>query len=431
MTVVRRNLFVFVCLALLTMAPAVPAQQVLDRIVAVVDDRIILHSELYQHSYSLAIQLGVDPQRQPEKMERLRQQTLDNLITQKVLYVKAKEDSITVNEKQVDAVLQEQINQMVNQLGSQERVEEYFGMSVNQIKREFRDEVRERLMVESLQNLKFQEIQITRKEVEDFYRAYRDSLPEMKASVHISHILRSIEPSEATVRAVRTKAEELLQRIKRGEDISELAREYSEDPGSANRGGETGFIERGDFVRQYEEVAFNMQPGEVSDIVRTRYGFHIIKLLERRGEKVNTRHILLRLDTSPEDEQATVERLRALRERILADEITFAEAAEKHSDDETTASAGGDLGWFELDQFQMDAFRQAVSALKPGEISEPVKTRFGYHLVKLHERQEARKLHLQEDWQQVKQMALNMKRQREFQKWVERIKQDFYIEVKI
>ncbi|MFQ5863748.1 MAG: peptidylprolyl isomerase [bacterium] len=425
-----RRFLSLILLSLVILIKSLWSQEVVDRIVAIVDDNIILQSELYQYTYNLALQLGLDPQKEPDKFDRLREETLSNLITQKVLLVRAKEDSIVVNDKQVEEVLENQIQQMVAQLGSEKRVEEYFNLTMREIKRDFRDEVREGLLVRTLRDKKDREVQISRREVEAFYKAYRDSLPEVKESLKISHILLKVEPSEAAINEARKKAEEILSRIKNGESFAELAKDFSEDPGSASKGGDLGFIERGDFVREFEEVAFLLNPGEISDIVRTRFGLHIIQLIEKRGEKINTRHILIRLDTSPEDETVTVEKLKSFKKQIENGEATFEELVQKYSNDESTVAKGGDLGWFQVDQFQIESFRKAILGLEVGEISDPVKTKFGYHLIRLDARRPARKLNISEDWEQIEQWALNLKRQREFEKWVADITKDVYIEVK-
>lgn len=424
----RKKFLVYALVGLLSGMAA--AQEVLDKIIAIVGENIILQSEWYQYAYSVAIQLGIDPQKEQEKMERLQEETLENLIVQKVLLEKAKQDSIVVSDRQVDATLEEQINQMVQQLGSEEKVEKYFGMTLRQIRREFRNDVQERLLVETYQNKKFQEVQISRREVEEFYHTHRDSLPEMKESLKLSHILVNVEPSADAVEAARKKIAEIKARLEKGEDFEELARQFSEDPGSASKGGDLGMMERGDLVKEFEEVAYALNPGEISDIVRTRFGFHIIQLKRKVGDKINPRHILIRLDTSPQDAKASVARLLELRSEILAGKITFEEAVQKYSKDEATASKGGDLGWFQLDQFQIPSFKEAVLKLNPGEISEPVNTRFGYHLIRLDDRRAARKLDLKTDWQQIEQWALNLKRQEEFQKWVAVAKKDVYIEIK-
>lgn len=407
------------------------AQETLDRIVAVVDENIILQSELYQFSYSLALQLGVDPLKDKQKFEKLTQETLDNMISQKVLLVKAKEDSVVVSDKQIDAALDQQINAMVQQLGSEKKVEEYFGgTSLRQIRRDFRDEIEERLLVEALQQKKNFEIKISRREVEEFYRAFKDSLPQLNESVKISHILFQVDPSESAINAAREKAKQVLERLNNGEDFAELARQFSEDPGSASKGGSLGMMKRGDLVKEFEEVAFQLEPGQISDLVRTRFGIHIIQLISKAGEKISPRHILFRLDTSADDERRTVESLEDLRAKIMTGEITFSQAAKKYSKDATTASKGGELGWFDIEQFQVPAFKDAIVGLKVGEIAEPRKTQFGYHLIRLDDRRPARKLSIAEDWEQIEMWALNMKRQKEFEELVEEYKKDVYIEIK-
>lgn len=406
------------------------AQEALDRIIAIVGDNVILQSELFQYSYSLAAQLGIDLQREPDKVEELRRETLNNLITQKVLLEKAKEDSVTISEKQVEALLEEQINQMIQQLGTQEKVEEYFGMPVRRMRREFRKDVEERLLVEKLQNLKAQEIQISRREVEEFYRTHRDSLPEMQATVNISHILFKIEASGLAAQIARTKIEEIKRRIDNGEDFQELAKQYSQDPGSAPRGGDLGTMKRGDTVKPFEEAAYALEPGQISDIVQSEFGFHIIKLIKKTGMKIHAQHILIRLDSSDEDASFTEAKLKKLKEKIERGDLTFEEAAQKLSQDDQTAANGGDLGSFQVDQFQIEAFRSAIVGLKEGEISEPVRTKFGYHLIKVNSRSGARRLSIQDDWEQIENWALNMKRQEEFKKWVQEIKKNVYIDIK-
>lgn len=407
----------------------VAAQEVLDRIIAVVGDRIILQSELFQYSYSLAIQMGIDPQKDQAKLEELRGETLQNLVSQKVLLVKADEDSITVSDKQVDALLEQQINQMVQQAGSEEKVEEFFGLTLRQIRRDFRKDVEERLLVDMVSNRKRQEIQISRREVEEFFHSRRDSLPDLKESVHISHILLEVEANQSAEQVALEKAKKILDRLKKGEDFETLAREHSEGP-TAKRGGDLGMVKRGDFVKEFEEVAFQLEPGEMSDIVKSEFGFHIIQLVKRAGERINPRHILFKLDKTEEDERATVLKLNEIKDRIISGDLTFEDAAKEYSMDATTASRGGDLGTFQIDQFQVEAFKNAVVGLKAGDFSQPVKTKFGYHLILVNERKSARKIDLKSDWEQIEVWALNIKRQQEFEKWVHEIQKDIYIDIK-
>jgi len=405
------------------------AQEILDGIVAVVDDKIILYSELNQFAYQMAIQMGIDPRKDTEKFNELRKTALSNLVDQKVLLTKAEEDSVVIDDRQVDQVLEDRLTTITQQLGSEEKVEEYFGQPMRKIRRTLRKDISEALLVRTLQQQKFREIKVSRREVEEFYKTMKDSLPTVKASVELSHILFNIQPSQESIKAARAKIESILKRIRDGEDFAELAKQYSEDPGSRKRGGELGFIERGDFVREFEEAAFALQPGEISDIVQTQFGFHIIQLIDRRGEKINARHILIRVAMSDEDEIRTRDALQKLRDEIVAGKITFEEAAKKYSSDLTTNEDGGSLGWFEIDQLQVKEFRQVAASLEPGEISQPIKTQFGYHLVRLDDRREPRKLDLANDWQQLEEIVLARKSEREFRNWLESLKKDLYIRI--
>jgi peptidyl-prolyl cis-trans isomerase SurA len=405
------------------------AQEVLDKVVAVVDDKIILQSELNQFAYQTAMQLGLDPRKEPEKFEVLTKNALENLVDQKVLLTKAQEDSLVVDERQVDQVLEDRIKSMIQQVGSEEKLVEYFGQPMRKIRRTLRTEIADALLVRTLQQKKFREMKVTRREVEQFYHAFKDSLPSIKASVKLSHILFSIQPGDDAVAAAREKIDGVLKRIRAGEDFAKLAGEYSEDPGSSKRGGELGFIQRGDFVREFEEVAFALQPGEISEVVQSQFGFHVIQLIDRRGEKINARHILIRVATTKDDEAKTLEKLQKLREDIVGGKAVFEEAAKQLSSDKTTNEKGGSLGWFEIDQLQVVAFREVARTLTIGEISQPIKTEFGYHLIRLDERREPRQFSLTEDWQQLEEMALNHKSEREFRAWLESLKEQMYVRI--
>ena len=207
----------------------------------------------------MALQLKMDPEKEKVEFDRLVRETLNDLIVQKVLLVKAREDSIVITDRQIDGTLDEQVNRMIKQLGSQEKLEEYFGgTSLRQIRRDFRDEIEERLVVDNLKQQKDFEVRISRREIESFYRAFKDSLPEVNESVKISHILVEVESSPGAVKAAEEKTGGILARLKKGEAFAELAEEFSEDPGSAARGGDLGMMQRGDLVPEFGEVAFSL-----------------------------------------------------------------------------------------------------------------------------------------------------------------------------
>ncbi|MBC7186214.1 MAG: peptidylprolyl isomerase [Calditrichaeota bacterium] len=407
------------------------AQEVLDRVVAVVDDKPILESEVSQGAFFLAMQLRIDPNREPEKFKELQRRTLETLVTQQILLKKAEEDTVVADAKRVEAFLEQQMQSIIQQLGSQEKVEEYFGMPMRKIRRQYEEEIRKNLTVQQLRETKFANVKVSRREVEQFYAAHKDSLPGVKEAVEISHILIEVRPGEEARQNALRRMEEVKRRLAAGEDFAQVAREMSDDPGSAQRGGDLGFMQRGDFVREFEEVAFSLEPGQRSEVVETQYGFHLIELLDRRGEKVRVRHILIGLGTTKDDEKAAAERIKDIH-RQLQEGGDFAALAKELSDDEATAQEGGHLGWFELDQLRETApeFVVALRGLVPGQITEPFRTKYGFHILKLLDRRQPRALTLENDWDTIEQMALNDKKQREFEKWVAELRAEMFVEVK-
>ncbi len=419
-------------LSLMLFVSGVRAQQpqIIDGIAAIVGDEIVLRSEVNQYTINTALQMGIDLQKNPEKIRELRKQVLENLIVQKILLQKAREDSIEVDDSQVDQALDNQVKQWVQQMGSNEAVQKYFGGSIDKIKRQFRTDIKNRMLVDKLQQEKFQKIHISRPEVEQFYKTMKDSLPKRGTSVDLSHILLTVKAGKGAKEGAYEKILKILKQLKAGADFSELAKKYSEDPGSAPKGGDLGYVKRGDFVKEFEEAAFKLEPGQISGIVETKFGYHIIQMVDRKGEKIRVRHILIRVIPTRQDELNTVKEIKELYRKAKAGE-NFAELAKKYSDDKTTKDKGGNLGWFELSQLKVKEFRAVAETLKVGEVSEPFKTKFGYHIVKLDDRKKGGAWSLDKDWEQLQQMALARKRNEELQKWVQSLRKNVYIDVKM
>ena len=188
-------------------------------------------------------------------------------------------------------------------------------------------------------------------------------------------------------------------------------------------------MQRGDFVKEFEEAAFKLKDGELSGIIETQFGFHIIQGIEKRGERINVRHILIRLEPTMDDTENSIEFLRAVRDSIISGS-DFSEMASRHSEDETTADNDGNLGWFELEQLQLPEFKTAIEKMEVGDISEPIRTDFGLHIIKLLDRRVGGELTLEKDWQQVEQWSLAQKRNLKMQKWIDELRTQIYIEVK-
>lgn len=417
------------CIIILSLPAASFSQELLDGVAVIVGNEIILHSELNQFTAQMAIQNKVDIQNEPEKLAELRKLSLENLIVQKILLVKAREDTITADETRVEEVLASQIKNWAQQLGSEAKIEEYFGLPVSKIKRQFREEVRDRLMVETLQGMYVQKINITRPEVEIFYKTMKDSLPDVKDMVKISHVLVEVRAGGKGRDDALKKLTDIRQKIVNGEEFGPLAEQHSEDPGSARRGGEVGFLQRGDFVKEFDEVAFSLKDEQLSNIVETKFGFHIIQMIEKRGERINVRHILIKLQPTSDDSDVTREFLMAVRDSIILGS-DFGEMALRHSKDPTSAEQDGDLGWFELEQLAIPEFKTALDSLEVGGVSLPFRTEYGFHILKLVEKRDGGKITLDNDWQQIEQWALSKKQTRMVQEWIADLRLQVYIEIK-
>ncbi len=414
---------------LLFCAVRAQGQEVLDGIVAIVGNEIILSTELVQATQQTAAQLGI-PVTQTEQIQKLKKSVLQELINEKVLLAKAKEDTIEVEDERVDNELESRIVQLSQQLGSRERVEETFGAPISKIKRDYREEVRKRLIVQAVQSEKLRGIQISRREVERYFDTVKDSLPEMPTMVKLRHIMVEIKAGGEARQNALDRMKDIQERLKGGENFEELARQYSEDQGTSGQGGMLGFVERGTLFPAFEAAAFQLSEGAVSEIVETPIGYHLIQMVEKRGDKVQLRHILIRVGATSNDDTKALNEIQSIRTRIMNGEA-FADMAKQYSSDESTREQGGDLGdWLPVEQLVIPEFKTAVDTLTVGEISQPFMTNFGYHIVLLEAKDEARNYNLEKDWEIIRYRALTEKQQKALQEWVEELKKNIYVEIK-
>jgi peptidyl-prolyl cis-trans isomerase SurA len=414
-----------VLLLFVILSGTVYGQQVVDKVVAVVGSEPIFLSDLQNEMQLYVLQNQVDP-----KSPDLEKRVLDAMINDRLILAKAIEDSVTVTDDEVQQQLEDRIKEIIQQYGSEARVEELYGMPVSRMKREFRETMKKQLLKSKLQRQELGNINVSRWEVEDFFENYRDSLPAVPEEVEVSHIYMSPKVSEDVKRATYERAKAILDSIRAGGDFADFARRHSEDPGSSSHGGDLGWARRGDFVKEFEEATFALKPGELSNVVETALGYHIIQLLERRGEAVHARQILIKLERSTADDDSTIAFLNTLKARIQAGE-SFSDLAKKYSEDEESSTLGGDLGTLSIDQLQPE-FLATVKLLSPGEVSDPARVTlskgYGYHIVLLKGRTPPHKLSLGQDWKRIEQYAVAFKRNREFAKWLDELRKSIYWE---
>jgi len=406
------------------------SQEVLDKIVAVVDNEFILKSELEFQTNMVAAQRKIDP-----NSSDLKRQVLDAIIEEKLIYAQANFDSIMVTDEEVTSRIDYQLKVFQQQYGSIERIEQMYGMSIEKIKRELRDEVQKSLMIQKLQEKNFASIEASRREVETFFSTYKDSLGVIPEKLKIFHIYKNPKASNTIKEKYKQFAKAILDSIKDGADFAEMAKKYSEDPGSAVQGGDLGFVKRGLFYPEFEAAVFSLQTNQISDIVESPVGFHIIQLLERRGESIKSRHILIKIKMDEQADLNTISFLTDVRDSVIRKFGTFSDYAKKYSEDNDTAPFGGDLGTFFINQLDKQLL-DAVSKMKEGEISFPRRIEYsegnyGYHIVYLEKRIPQHLANLDLDYQEMKKLADDNKKQKKYREWIENLKEKIYWEVRI
>jgi peptidyl-prolyl cis-trans isomerase SurA len=414
--------------ALMSVAPVLIQAQALDRIVAAVDNDLILESELNAQIQFFAFNNRVDP-----KAPGLREQVLQSMINEKLLVAKAIEDSVTLTDEEVQQQLDATIQQRIAQAGSEQRLEELWGMPISRIKREFREEMRKNLLAQKLQQQRISNTTISRHEVEEFFQTYKDSLPRIPEEVELAHIYVKPKVTDAAKAAARDKLREILDSLRAGADFAALAKKYSQDPGTAPQGGELGLVRRGQFVKEFETAVFALSEKQISGIVETDRGLHIIQLLERRGDAVRARHIMLRIERDKVSDDGAITLLDSLRNALLAG-ANFSDLAKKFSEDTETNLVGGNLGTLDLDQLDK-SWKASVTSLKAGEISKPerltVGTGYGYHIIWVKKRTPPHPMTLDQDYRRLEQIALNNKRTKDLQTWIEELRKKIFWQVRL
>ena len=402
-------------------------QTMIDRIIAVVDREIITESELRERIALVALQNRLDPAN-----AELRDQILDGMITEKLILAQAILDSVTVTDEEVTGALDQQLQNLVRQAGSEQRVEQYYGMPVSRIRREYRDDIRKQLLVQRVRQTREASLIVSRREIEEFFSTFQDSLPRVPDQYELSNIFVAPKPDSSVEQQSYTRLRAVLDSIRAGGDFADFAARHSQD-GTATSGGDLGWAKRGTFVPEFESAVFSLPEGGLSDIVKTEFGLHLIQLLERRGESVHARHILLRLDRGPAGDSAAVQFLRSLRQQIL-NGASFEELAKKHSEDDETKPLGGDLGTITLDQLEPE-FAGVVEKLEEGQVSEPhritLKNTYGFQIVWVRKKIPAHAMNLTDDYRRIEQIALYVKKNRKNAEWVEELKKTIYWETRL
>lgn len=408
-------------------------QETIDGVVAVVGGDIILKSDVEEQYEAM--------NRQNFGVELSHCEVFEELLFTRLLIHHAEIDSVTVAEEEVEANMDRRLQQLIMQMGDQKKLEDFYGKSVVEIKEEMRTLVRDQLTAQRMQMTVVEGIEVTPSEVREFYqRIPKDSIPLINEEVELSQIVKYPEISPEAEQEVIDELNKIKERIENGTSFSTMAILYSEDPGSNKNGGVYNAIQRGVFVKEFDAVSFNLREGEISKPFKTEFGWHIVQLLDKRGEELDLRHILIKPKLTQENLQEAKAFLDSIAVAINSGELTFEEAAQKFSEDEQTRFNGGQMSnfqngtnKFELNQLDRGLFG-VVNTLSVGQISEPSfyrtpDQREAFRLVRLDANYEPHQANLEQDFTRIKGFALQDKQQRLVEEWREEKLQETFVKI--
>jgi peptidyl-prolyl cis-trans isomerase SurA len=422
----------FLIIIIATCSMIINAQEI-DKIIAIIGDEIVLRSEV-ENQYLQYISQGVTSN------EELRCEILEDLMTQKLLIFSCKQDSISVTKEEIEQEVETRVNYYVDQIGSIEKVEQYFEKDIYQIKKVLSELVEDQFLIQRMQSSITKDVKITPFDVNEFYEKMdKSELPLIEDRYKLSQIIVKPKMSEDQINKLTDRLNAFRKRVLNGEDFKVLAALYSDDPGSANNGGEIGFVSRGTFVPEFEKVAFRLKKGEVSEIVKTNFGYHIIQLIERRGDQVNVRHILLKPKYSSTSLQNARLRIDSIYNKIKNNEISFSQAIKSYSDDDTKNNNGllinpsNGSSTYTIAELG-SSIKYLIEGLNENDFTKPVKVESNegsiYRILNVVEKISSHTANLDLDYDFFQTQALNFKKQEKLDEWIEKRIKNTYVELK-
>jgi peptidyl-prolyl cis-trans isomerase SurA len=408
-------------LLFLSITVVVNAQSI-DKVEAIIGDEIVLTSEI-ESQYLQYLSQG------NAKSEAVKCEIIEDLLFQKLLINQAKVDSVVVSDDEVDAEITKRLTYFESQLGSVAKVEEYFGKSKVEIELELGKVIKDQFLAERVQRGISSDVKVTPAEVKEFFNKQNTSdIPLVPTKIEVAQIVVKPEISVDQKDKLRDKLNSFRERVYAGEDFKMLATLYSDDPGSATKGGELGFVNRGDLVPEFERAAFRLKEGEISEVVESQFGFHIVQLIERRGEQINVRHILLKTKVSSTALYNAKLKIEGIEKELASGAITFDEAVLKYSDDDSKMNGGlllnpNTMSTLHTINDMAPALKYAVEKLDIGTISIPSVIQMpdetkAYRILRVNNRIHEHKANLVNDFSMIKEFAINLKKQDLLVKWI-------------
>ena len=426
-----KQLILFLSLLFLLHILACAQPKVADKIIGIVGDNIILKSEI-ELQYEQYKAQGLET-------EDMKCRLIDEALLDKLFLAQAIVDSVQVSEEEVESELDRRVRYFISMFGTKERLEEYYGKSILELKDEFREDIYNQLLSDQMRRTVFKGLRVTPKEVKQFFNEIpEDSIPFFNAEVEIGQIVIFPKVSEVQRLFALEKMEKLRDELIADGDFEFKAKVYSDDPGSAENGGDLGFIERGEMVTEFEAAAFRLEEGQISDIVETEFGFHLIKVLEKKGEKIRVAHILIvpKITSYEIDDAKAI--LDSLKNLLDSNSIHFDEAVKDFSEDETSKNNIGlvvnpatGTTRFEMSEIESSLVFE-LENMEVGDFSnivlfESPTGKNGFRIIYLKEETEPHKATLETDYSKIQGATLQLKQQEAMTNWIVEKKAETYI----
>jgi peptidyl-prolyl cis-trans isomerase SurA len=415
----------------LSFASGSTAQELVDRIVAVVEDEPVLLSDVDNALAELLYVRNIRGEPMPgdsAEVAAIREELLVSIIERRIVIAKARKLGLEVSRTEVEDALDQWLDDLIAQTGSEAAFQmelERQGLNLQDLKAQYREDIEEQLVVSRFMRQEFSNVVVSEAEIQEFYDTKYDSIPRVSEKVGIAHIIIRTRISAEREDAALGRVDAVMTRVRAGEPFEQIALEMSDDVRTKADGGKIGTVSLGDLQEDLAGIAATLEPGQVSDAVRTRYGFEIVRLDAREGDVYTLSHVLIELSPERNDTLAAANRAYEVHDRIVAGE-SFEALAREHSDDIETKENGGFVGELEIDALD-PTYREGLSQLQPGDVSDVIRTPLGFQILKLVSRTAGRTPGLDEarDW--IWGMLEARKREALFQEWLEGARHEIYV----
>ena len=422
-----RNLILFVLLcSTISIFSQIKEGETLNSIAAVVGKEVITNAEVEAEVMTYQ---QMDPNNGLTTQE-LYDKVLDNLINQNLMVTKALEDSISVTDQELDDAWDNALGNLVRRYGSEQRIEDVYGKSMNRLKFEYSDQIRKNLLVQKLQQKEFSNIKVGPSEIEAFFDEYRDSMENIPKRIEVYHIVKNVSSDADKIEETLNLAKQVRDSILKGEITFDYAAlTYSADAATKNDGGKLGWFNKGKLVPEFENAAFKLQKGELSLPVKSPFGYHIIQTIEKKENSINTKHIVFSIKATEEDNLKTKEFLLDLKKRVDSGE-SFEDLAKVYSDDKETKGFGGLIGKLTMNNIPPN-IKSSIESMEEGDVSEPMPynadpTKTAFHIIYKKRVIESHMPSIKEDYELIKQYATNKKQQDKMKEFFEQLRDEIY-----